>query len=762
MSSRLTELGTAASLIGFVFGHHRNKISAQVKAKERTWLERALREGCLWLCLALGLLMFVALISHVPDAVDAGVAGTNMIGTAGAAFAGLAFALAGSASYLFPVAVIGFSAWYLAPSRTRADWSWPDAGVRAGGLVLVVICGCGLLEISALGGLGGGLIGIWLDDVSTPVLGRMGAWVVLLVLWMTGVTLITGLSWVGLTQAVGHYTMRGLTAAGQGVYFTLVTLFSRIGRRDKTRQRVRKRAKIARPARKRRAASAPKRPRKIEPEMPVQPVSGGDLPSLSLLSDPPPETSLQSQSVLRDQARRLEEKLQEFGVGATVVAVSPGPVVTLFEVQPAAGIRASRITSLASDLSRSLMAHSVRVVESMPGKSTVGLEIANNDRLLVTLGEILRSQTYAKSQSILTLGLGKDIAGDPVVDDLQKMPHLLVAGATGSGKSVAINAMVLSLLYKSTPETVRLIMIDPKMLELSVYEGIPHLLCPVVTDVKEAANALRWCVAEMDRRYRLMSWLKTRSLDGYNSLLEAARESGSPLNGPPENDEDEQGPELQPLPRIVVVIDELADLMMVVGKKLETLIARLTQKARAAGLHLIVATQRPSVDVITGLIKANIPARIAFRVSAQVDSRTILDQVGAETLLGKGDMLYLPPGSGDLLRVHGAFVEDAEVLKVVAQLKRTGGPSYDDQVTQGPVEAEEADGPGTDGGEVDELYSQAKEVVTESGRASISYVQRRLRVGYNRAARLVEELERAGVVSSPDGRGERRVVGGAE
>ena len=768
MSSRRTEFGTAASLSGFPSGHHRNKISRQVKAKERTWLERALREGGLWLCLGLGVLMFVALVSHVPDAVDAGVGGTNLIGMSGAAFAGLAFALAGSASYLFPVAVIGFSAWYLAPSRTRGDWSWPDAGARAGGLLMVLICGCGLLEISARGGLDGGAIGVGLDSVMAPVLGRTGAWVVLLALWMPGITLLTGLSWVKLTEVVGRLTIRGLGALWRRVYFMLVTLFSRVGRRDRSRQRTRKRAKITRPAparRPRRAGSgrpAPRLPREKAGETPAETASGGRLPSLTLLSDPPPETSLQSSDVLRDHARRLEEKLQEFGVGATVVAVSPGPVVTLFEVQPAAGIRASRITSLASDLARSLMAHSVRVVESMPGKSTVGLEIANNDRLLVTLGEILRSQTYAKSQSILTLGLGKDIAGDPVVDDLQKMPHLLVAGATGSGKSVAINAMVLSLLYKSTPESVRLIMIDPKMLELSVYEGIPHLLCPVVTDVSEAANALRWCVAEMDRRYRLMSWVKTRSLDGYNSSLEAAREAGEPLRGPPENDEDEQGPELQPLPRIVVVIDELADLMMVVGKKLETLIARLTQKARAAGLHLIVATQRPSVDVITGLIKANIPARIAFRVSAQVDSRTILDQVGAETLLGKGDMLYLPPGSGNLLRVHGAFVEDAEVLKVVAELKRTGGPSYDEQVTQGPAEAEEAEAAGADGEEVDELYSQAKEVVTESGRASISYVQRRLRVGYNRAARLVEELERAGIVSSPDGRGERRVVGGPE
>ena len=397
----------------------------------------------------------------------------------------------------------------------------------------------------------------------------------------------------------------------------------------------------------------------------------------------------------------------------------------------------------------------------MPGKSTVGLEIANRERMLVSLGEILRSRTYEQAQSVLTLGLGKDIAGEPVVADLHKMPHLLVAGATGSGKSVAINAMVLSLLYKATPESVRLIMIDPKMLELSVYEGIPHLLCPVVTDVSQAANALRWCVAEMDRRYRLMSWVKTRSVDGFNRRLEIARESGEPLRGPPEGDDEEPGPELEPLPRIVVVIDELADLMMVVGKKLETLIARLTQKARAAGLHLIVATQRPSVDVITGLIKANIPARIAFRVASQVDSRTILDQVGAETLLGKGDMLFLPPGSSDLLRVHGAFVEDGEVLKVVESLKRSGGPSYDEQVTQGPADAQAIEGADGEDSETDELYAQAREIVVESGRASISYVQRRLRVGYNRAARLIEELERAGVVSEPDGRGERRVVAGA-
>ena len=724
-------------------------------------MERALREGGLWLCLGLGLLMFAALLSHVPEAASADVAGSNLVGKIGALFAEFAFDLSGQASYLFPAAVIGFSAWYLAPSRAREDWSWPDAGVRAAGGVLVVVCGCGLLEMSERANLSGGLIGAWLSGVLDPALGSLGGIVLLLALWMTGITLVTSLSWVGLAAVTGRLTIRTLAWSWQALYSGLAALFSLAGLGRKSRPKRRPRTRIAKPVRTRKIPSPPVTSTRRATAMDAdEPPSGGRLPSLSLLSDPPAEATLQSNDLLRDQARRLEEKLQEFGVGATVVAVSPGPVVTLFEVQPAAGIRASRISSLSRDLSRSLMAHSVRVVESMPGKSTVGLEIANNNRVLVTLGEILRSSTYARAQSNLTMGLGKDIAGDPVVADLQKMPHLLVAGATGSGKSVAINAMVLSLLYKSTPESVRLIMIDPKMLELSVYEGIPHLLCPVVTDVKEAANALRWCVAEMDRRYRLMSWVKTRSVEGFNGRLQAAHDAGNPLLGPPDNDEDEQGPELQPLPRIVVVIDELADLMMVVGKKLETLIARLTQKARAAGLHLIVATQRPSVDVITGLIKANIPARIGFRVASQVDSRTILDQVGAETLLGKGDMLYLPPGSGDLLRVHGAFVEDAEVLKVVAELKRTGGPSYDQQVTQGPAESEESDAAGAGGGEVDELYSQAREIVTETGRASISYVQRRLRVGYNRAARLVEELERAGVVSAPDGRGERRVVGG--
>lgn len=732
-----------------------------MKGEERSRIERAVREGALWLCLALGLLMFVALVSHVPEAAEAGLSGANVIGAAGAAFALSAFFLAGQASYLFPAAFMGFSAWYLAPAKARQGWSWPDAGIRAAGWLLLVVCGCGLLQLSARSGIGGGIVGLWLAGSLGPVLGGFGSLVLLLSLWMTGVTLLTGLSWLALAQITGRLTIRG----GQWLWERGLKLWERGRKRISPARRgatarVRPAARKRPPAAKAPPPKAAASPQASRLDLPPDVIDSVGLPPLSLLSDPPLDTARESDQFLREQAQRLEEKLQEFGVGASVTAVSPGPVVTLFAVQPAAGVRASRISSLASDLARSLKAHSVRVVESMPGKSTVGLEIANRERALVTLGETLRSQAYAQDQSTLTLGLGMDIAGDPVVADLEKMPHLLVAGATGSGKSVAINAMVLSLLYKSTPESVRLIMIDPKMLELSVYEGIPHLLCPVVTDVSQAANALRWCVAEMDRRYRLMSWVKTRSLEGFNNRIEVAREAGEPLHGPPEGDGEEQGPELERLPRIVVVIDELADLMMVVGKKLETLIARLTQKARAAGLHLIVATQRPSVDVITGLIKANIPARIGFRVASQVDSRTILDQVGAETLLGKGDMLFLPAGSANLLRVHGAFVEDAEVLKVVEVLKRSGGPSYDEQVTQGPADAAESDAGAADDGEVDELYAQAREIVTESGRASISYVQRRLRVGYNRAARLIEELERAGVVSEPDGRGERRVVAG--
>jgi S-DNA-T family DNA segregation ATPase FtsK/SpoIIIE len=495
------------------------------------------------------------------------------------------------------------------------------------------------------------------------------------------------------------------------------------------------------------------------------PVAPHPLPSLDLLDPPAPSIAGYSAETLDHMSRRVEILLRHFGIAVKVVAVEPGPVITRFEIEPAPGVKVSQISNLAKDLARGLSVISVRVVEIIPGKSVIGLEIPNQQREIVYLREILESSVYAQSTSPLTLSLGKDIGGNPVIANLARMPHLLVAGTTGSGKSVAINAMLLSLLYKATPQEVRLILVDPKMLELSMYEDIPHLLTPVVTDMKEAANALRWCVVEMDRRYRLMAALKVRNIAGFNRKLADARAAGEdiadPFWKPGEGGLTGEIPLLQPLPFVVVVIDELADMMMIVGKKVEELIARLAQKARASGIHLILATQRPSVDVITGLIKANIPTRIAFQVSSRVDSRTILDQMGAEQLLGHGDMLYLPPGTGLPQRVHGAFVDDHEVPRVVDYLRQTGVPDYIDDVLAEPREeiddAEDASG-SERGGESDPLYDEAVRIVTESRRASVSGVQRRLRIGYNRAARLVEEMETAGVVGPVQTNGSREVL----
>jgi S-DNA-T family DNA segregation ATPase FtsK/SpoIIIE len=470
-------------------------------------------------------------------------------------------------------------------------------------------------------------------------------------------------------------------------------------------------------------------------------------------------------------SRLVELKLKDFNIDVEVVSVSPGPIITRFELDPAPGVKVSQISNLAKDLARSLSVVSVRVVEVIPGKSFVGLEIPNENRELVTLGEILKSRAYDDLASPLTLALGKDIGGNSVVADLSRMPHLLIAGTTGSGKSVAINAMVLSLLYKATPEHVRMIMVDPKMLELSVYEGIPHLLTPVVTDMREAANALRWCVAEMDRRYRLMAALGVRNIGGYNRKVKDAIEAGEPIPDPmfvpPPFEDDEkpfERPMLTPLPFIVVIIDELADMMMIVGKKVEELIARLAQKARASGIHMLLATQRPSVDVITGLIKANIPTRIAFQVSAKVDSRTILDQMGAENLLGHGDMLYLPPGTSLPTRVHGAFVADHEVHAVVRHLRKSGSPRYIEEILEAPTSPT----PGLTGldvlpgdpadAEQDPLYDQAVQIVVETRKASISGVQRRLKIGYNRAARMVESMEQAGLVGPLQSNGSREIL----
>jgi S-DNA-T family DNA segregation ATPase FtsK/SpoIIIE len=490
----------------------------------------------------------------------------------------------------------------------------------------------------------------------------------------------------------------------------------------------------------------------------------GSLPPLQLLNAVPSSQIGYSPEALDDMSRQLEILLRHYGIEVKVVAVEPGPVITCFELELAPGVKVSQISSLSKDLARGLSVLSVRVVEIIPGKSVVGLEIPNQQREIVYLKEVLASPVYVNSTAPTTLALGKDISGNPVVANLAKMPHLLVAGTTGSGKSVAVNAMLLSLLYKASPEEVRLILVDPKMLELSVYEGIPHLLAPVVTDMKEAANALRWCVAEMEQRYRLMAALQVRNIAGFNRKISDAAAVGQVIADPFHGGSLAEGEAsaLAPLPFIVVVIDELADMMMIVGKKVEELIARLAQKARASGIHLILATQRPSVDVITGLIKANIPTRIAFQVSSKVDSRTILDQSGAEQLLGYGDMLYLPPGTGFPKRVHGAFVDDQEVSRVVDYLRQRGEPHYLSEVLQGPVETgggfAEEDSGGYGGGESDPLYDEAVRIVTETRRASISAVQRRLRIGYNRAARMIEEMEQAGIVGPLQSNGSREVL----
>jgi len=493
------------------------------------------------------------------------------------------------------------------------------------------------------------------------------------------------------------------------------------------------------------------------------------IPDLNLLDEAPSQQQGASKESLEALSSLLELKLKDFGITATVEEVLPGPIVTRFEINPAPGVKVSQISNLSKDLARSLSVSSVRVVEVIEGKSFVGIEIPNEKRDLVTLGEILRSKTFEEFSSPLTIALGKDIAGNPIVADLQKMPHLLIAGTTGSGKSVGINAMIISLLYKSTPRDVRMILIDPKMLELSVYGGIPHLLCPVVTDMKEAANALRWCVVEMERRYKLMSKLKVRNLKGLNQKIEDAIASGQPIKDPlfdPKKEvqttENIEPPDLEPVPNIVVVVDELADMMITVGKKVEQLISRLAAKARASGIHMIIATQRPSVDVITGLIKANIPSRIAFQVSAKVDSRTILDQMGAENLLGNGDMLYIPPGSSTPGRVHGAFVSDEEVNAVSTDLQSKSQPVFIDEVTSGqmetPIPGDAPTSDSEDDSEKDPLFDEAVALVTESRNASISSVQRKLRIGYNRAARIVEKMEEIGIVGELESNGKREVL----
>jgi S-DNA-T family DNA segregation ATPase FtsK/SpoIIIE len=690
--------------------------------------------------------------------------------------------LTGYLAYTMPVLLI-YTGWLV---YSKADKQEAKSGAiewlaRLTGLLLFILSASGLSHIhgsphaGSMPAGGGGVIGL---QISAPLLewtGLLGSTLFLLAMLLVGLTLFAGISWFKVMDAIGKHTLTGLAWLGDFIIGLRDWFAGRkakakrveVRRADSVRQKGKPKRKIE-PRLSSSEAQPSTRAAREKQQLLFKNLPAGSLPPLELLDDPPPQAKGYSTEVLEALSRQVELKLADFGVQVDVVEVHPGPVITRFELQPAAGIKSAQISNLAKDLARGLSVISVRVVEVIPGKSTIGLEIPNAVRHTVYLSEIIQSEKFDRSSSPLTLALGKSIGGSPVIADITRMPHVLVAGTTGSGKSVALNAMILSLVYKATPEQVRLVMIDPKMLELSVYEGIPHLLAPVVTDMKEAANALRWCVAEMERRYRLMASLGVRNLAGHNKKIKEAIDKGKPLTDPLWKpalpDVEEEAPLLEPLPYIVVVIDEFADLMMIVGKKIEELIARLAQKARAAGVHLVLATQRPSVDVITGLIKANIPARIAFQVSSRVDSRTILDQMGAEQLLGHGDMLYLPPGSALPERIHGAFVGDSEVHAVTKYLRQFGEPNYVDEVLNEMQLTTDGMSIGATGlleavgGEQDELYDQAVAFVTQSRRASISSVQRQLRVGYNRAARLVEDMEAAGVVSPPEHNGQREVL----
>jgi S-DNA-T family DNA segregation ATPase FtsK/SpoIIIE len=750
---------------------------------------RGLRESAVIALGVVALVLFVALVTYSPQ--DPGFSFTgqsaavhNRIGPVGAWIADVLFFLFGRPAFLFPV-MLGVSCWTMFRHRDPAErGSRANTAVRIGGFVLVLITSCGLATLhwdpGTLRQSAGGVVGSLTGHGLAGGLEFLGATLLLIAAWMAGLSLAFGVSWLTIIDTLGAYTWSGVDwlRARSSTARDVAEGKERKQARQEAVKTEQKKSATRIPPRIEPAAPAVQKSERVEKERQVplfDPPKANELPPLKLLDDPPPHEPTYSAEALEALSRLVEMKLKDFGIEVEVVAVQPGPVVTRFELRPAPGVKASQITTLAKDLARALSVLSVRVVEVIPGKNVMGLEIANEKREIVTLGEIVRSKAYDDIHSPLALALGKDIGGQPMVADLARMPHLLIAGTTGSGKSVGINAMVLSLLYKSTAEHVRMIMIDPKMLELSVYEGIPHLLAPVVTDMKQAANALRWCVVEMDRRYALMSALGVRNITGFNKKVKDANDAGKPIRDPvmtlkASNDptfDQSQIPNLQPLPYIVVIIDELADLMMIVGKKVEELIARLAQKARASGIHLVLATQRPSVDVITGLIKANIPCRIAFQVSARVDSRTILDQMGAETLLGHGDMLYLPSGTSIPTRVHGAFVSDQEVHRVVGALKTATPPNYIEEVLSGPrtaipgISGEEEDviaAGGEISSEQDPLYDEAVKIVTVERKPSISYVQRRLKIGYNRAARLLEEMETAGVVGPLQSNGAREVL----
>ena len=750
-----------------------NKISLSSKVKQN------LRESTLWITGAIGLILFLALSTY--DIEDPGVSYVgnesqvqNAIGKFGALLADFLFNLFGASSYLLVIIVLYFGWSIYRESKHPENPNRGDLFMRTSGFILLLITSCALSTLHFSGEFyretAGGILGQVIGNYLESSMKLLGATTLLFFVWLASISLFLNVSWIKIIDEIGKYSL---------VFWEFcLSKIDEIKDKFEEKRKKAERKEIFNAEKKRIAKKAPPKIEPITPKLEksnraekerqvpmFEPPTDGELPNLALLDDPPLREQAYSNESLEAMSRLVELKLKDFGIEVEVVSVSPGPIITRFELDPAPGVKVSKISTLSKDLARSLSVVSVRIVEVIPGKSFVGLEIPNESRELVTLGEILKSKVYDEMSSPLTLALGKDIGGNSVVADLSKMPHLLIAGTTGSGKSVAINAMILSLLYKATSEHVRLIMVDPKMLELSVYEGIPHLLTPVVTDMKEAANALRWCVAEMDRRYKLMAALGVRNIGGFNKKVKDAIADGNPIPDPlfklPElldDDEPVDHPTLNTLPYIVVIIDELADMMMIVGKKTEELVSRLAQKARASGIHMILATQRPSVDVITGLIKANIPSRIAFQVSAKVDSRTILDQMGAETLLGHGDMLYLPPGTSLPNRVHGAFVADNEVHSVVSNLKKAGSPQYIDEIVQTTDLNIMGSGDDETDAEKDVLYDQAVQIVIDTKKASISGIQRRLKIGYNRAARMVESMESAGLVGPLESNGTREIL----
>lgn len=781
-----------------------------------TGLQRLMEAGII-VAGVFALFLLLALVSYHPGDPGWSQVGLrldiqNWVGATGAWFADVLLFFFGYLAFTFPF-LSAYVGWFLFKQiKNVRDWDYLTIGLRlVGGLTLALgATGIASMNVDNFFSFpAGGAVGDVISAALVPYFNVAGTLLLLLCFVLTGFTLLTGVSWLTIIDGIGASVIwvvqKGwqlpVRVRAQGLLRhnerAAVPEHKVNGRIDVTALRaepvfsepptpvehptpVERPTPIERPTPVRRSTPV-ETPRnvpvmdvdEIEEDEVISPVTipsipeqlpEGPLPSFDLLDRPDRQAQPISEEELEIVSRLLEDKLADFNIEASVVGVYPGPVITRFELDLAPGVKVSRITTLSKDLARAMSAISVRVVEVIPGKSVIGLELPNKHREMVRLSEVITCDSFQNNESPLTMVLGADISGKPVVVDLAKMPHLLVAGTTGSGKSVGVNVMILSLLYKSTPEDVRMIMIDPKMLELSVYEGIPHLLAEVVTDMKEAANALRWCVGEMERRYKLMSALGVRNLKGYNAKVRQALADGTPIKDPlwrAEESMDSEAPDLQKMPHIVVVVDEFADMIMIVGKKVEELIARIAQKARAAGIHLILATQRPSVDVITGLIKANIPTRIAFQVSSKIDSRTILDQQGAEALLGMGDMLYLPPGSPVPTRVHGAFVDDHEVHAVVADWKQRGEPDYIDEILNGDASSdillpgEVAEG---DDQELDAFYDEAVAFVTESRRASVSSVQRRFRIGYNRAARLVEQMEASGVVTAPGHNGNREVL----